>query len=615
MILLPLPKQIEEKEGTLMLKADTMIVMDGSCPQETRVYAGQLKEEISAWAGLCLEMGRGTFRRGDIALKINPAMKEDHYSLSIQEDGAYVTAGSPNALGWGVQTLRQIVRQSAGLLPCLLIEDEPDIPNRGFYHDATRGRIQTLDNLKALADTLCFYKMNQLQLYVEHTYLFRDLTELWRDDTPLTAEEIMELDQYCYERGIELVPSLATFGHLYKLLSTKTCEDLCELPDSFGKKFSFRDRMAHHTVNVSNPASIALVKDMIMEFMQLFRTDKFNLCADETFDLCKGKSADLTKEKETGRIYLDYVKELFDFLIENGKVPMFWGDIICGHPELCEEIPSQVVCLTWGYVDNQSDWAAKIIYKAGALQYLCPGARGWNTWVNVIRGSYLNVTRMCRFARQYDGIGVLNTDWGDFGHINQPVFSIPGLIYGAVCSWGEQVPEYEELNRQISILEFGDASGELLNVLDKIDDQTVFEWYNVADIKEEAERGTDREKIHEIFKKTDMAKVPGCNARLDELEAALRKVSRHIDSSRRGIVECTHVAMEVARAWNNTGAFLAEVDAGNKPLNGAAVAEALERSLHHYQKLWRSNSKEGDLMKITEVFCWYADLVRGFSMK
>ena len=57
--------------------------------------------------------------------------------------------------------------------------------------------------------------MNQLQLYVEHTYLFRNISELWRDETPLTAEEILKLDAYCQERHIDLVPSLASFGHLY----------------------------------------------------------------------------------------------------------------------------------------------------------------------------------------------------------------------------------------------------------------------------------------------------------------------------------------------------------------------------------------------------------------
>ena len=36
----------------------------------------------------------------------------------------------------------------------------------------------------------------------------------WREDTPLTAQEIMELDDYCAARHIELVPSLSTFGHM-----------------------------------------------------------------------------------------------------------------------------------------------------------------------------------------------------------------------------------------------------------------------------------------------------------------------------------------------------------------------------------------------------------------
>src|SRR5699024_8016957 len=107
-----------------------------------------------------------------------------------------------------------IIRQEGAVLPCLEIEDAPEIPNRGYYHDVTRGRIPTLSYLKHLADTLSFYKINQLQLYIEHTYLFEGLSEMWRDDTPLTAADILELDRYCRSLGIDLVPSLSCFGHL-----------------------------------------------------------------------------------------------------------------------------------------------------------------------------------------------------------------------------------------------------------------------------------------------------------------------------------------------------------------------------------------------------------------
>ena len=55
---------------------------------------------------------------------------------------------------------------------------------------------------------------------------------------------------------------------------------------------------------------------------------------------------------------------------------------------------------------------------------------------------------MCSYARKYKAVGILNTEWGDYGHINQPIFSIPGMIYGAVCSWNDKFPDYEDLNYQ-----------------------------------------------------------------------------------------------------------------------------------------------------------------------
>ena len=92
---------------------------------------------------------------------------------------------------------------------------------------------------------------------------------MWRDETPLTAEEIRELDAYCAKLHIELVPSIATFGHLYMLLSTKSYGDLCEFPDSWKEPFSFWDRMQHHTVDVSGGRAIELIKAMIEEYMAL----------------------------------------------------------------------------------------------------------------------------------------------------------------------------------------------------------------------------------------------------------------------------------------------------------------------------------------------------------
>ena len=610
MIVLPIPKKMEGGNAQFMLRKGSMIVLDASCPPGAFVYSQLLQEEIRTWAGLPVSIGRGTFRKGDVLLKMDEKLGDQHYTLEIREEGAFLCGGSLNALGWAVQTMRQIVRQSGGLLEQIAIDDEPDIKNRGFFFDITRGRVLSLETLKWLADAMAFYKMDQLQLYVEHTYLFRDLTEVWRDDTPLTAEEILELDQYCYDRGIELVPSLSTFGHLCKLLQTKTFEPMCELPESTGEAFSFRDRMDHHTVNVSNPDVLPMMKGLIGEYMNLFRSDKFNICADETFDLGKGRSKALAEEKGTGNLYMEYILELFRFLIENGKKPMFWGDIIAQYPDKCSLLPEQAVCLTWGYSATQSDQAVKILHDAGAVQYLCPGVCGWNTWINALPDSYENIRRMCSYGRQYGAVGILNTEWGDFGHINQPVFSIPGMIYGAVWSWGENVPDYQELNRQISVLEYGDVSGRLLSFLGRVNGQNIFKWYYAVSIKEGMEKNIGKDKLSEIFWKEDLTKIPECNRNIQEMMRELCIISRSMDSRNRGILECIQVSMEATWVWNEVGMRLHRLQKGERPTDGMEIAGELEKCLHSFQELWRRVGKEADLAKVSEVFYWYADVLR-----
>lgn len=56
--------------------------------------------------------------------------------------------GGEAGVWYGCQTLLQMAAQCGAVLPAVTIEDEPDIPNRGFYHDITRGRVPKLSFLK-----------------------------------------------------------------------------------------------------------------------------------------------------------------------------------------------------------------------------------------------------------------------------------------------------------------------------------------------------------------------------------------------------------------------------------------------------------------------------------
>ncbi len=632
MILLPVPKRLKEGEGDFSLGFDAGIVMEPSCPAGTSVFARMLQEEIVSSTGFEVPVMRGKAQAGDIRLCVDETYGESEYHLDIKEDGILVCGGSLDCLGYGVQTLRQLFRQYAGLLPVLHIEDAPDFKTRGFFHDVTRGRVQTLPNLKKMVDTMVFYKLNHLELYIEHTYLFRGMTELWRDETPLSAQEIMELDDYCAARGVELVPSLASFGHLYKLLGTRTYEELCELQGSAGQKFSFWNRMEHHTLNAVDERSAALVTAMIGEFMQLFRSDKFNICADETFDLGTGRSREAADERGKDVLYAEFVSKLFDFLIQHGKTPMFWGDIICKSPELLKKFPEEVICLAWGYSENQEDTEVKILHGAGTKLYVCPGTRGWNHWVNQMWESYENIMRMCAYGRKYGALGVLNTDWGDYGHIGHPDFSIPGMIYGAVFSWGEAGLSFEELNRQISVLEFGDASGEFVGCIAKVSACEVFGWDRAVQFKEWSEKGRDTAWLMKELRACGAGRFDEAEGQKRELEGRLWEVCRGMERAKRPVAARAVLALRMLGAWNAVGQCLANRKVSEDamaeqtlresakgkdapctascPKEGAALAKELEQCLFHYKEDWRQNSKEGDLDKVSDIFFWYADWIR-----
>ncbi len=613
MILLPEPQSMTLTDAWCSLPADGQIMVESCCAGITDTYAVLLQSELEESAGFRYGICRG-YALAVISLSQDESLERQEYRLSIREKNVRITGGSSLGILYGIQTLRQILCQAGAVLPCLMIEDRPDFPVRGFYHDVTRGRVPTLAWLKQLADLMSYYKLNQLQLYVEHSYLFQDVSELWRDDTPLTAQEIMELDRYCLERGIELVPSMSTFGHLYKLLSTKRFRQYAEREDAGEQPFGLIDRLEHHTMDACSEEGRNLIKEMIREYLPLFSSNKFNLCADETFDLGKGRNRTLAEQGKTGRLYIEYVKDLCSFVKDFGSEPMIWGDILQGFPELAKELPEGTLCLNWDYAPDVKEDSTRLYAAIGIRQYVCPGVSGWNQLVNLQQDAYENIRRMSAYGLQYGCEGLLNTDWGDFGHINHPTHSIPGLIYGAEASWNRAaLPDYEEMNRRISILEYQDASGKLMDVTGRIAGQVSFGWREAVYFKERwfvqgrkqmcAELVLRRDRIVTARKKQKI---------LDECILELKRCTASIPCGKRSAVYSYILAAEGIGMLNRLGEILLRDSEGKlvEAEDADTLARELETWYYRYRQLWYTLSKESEVYRIGEVLNWYADYLR-----
>ncbi len=327
---------------------------------------------------------------------------------------------------------------------------------------------------------------------MEHTFAFVKHTDLWSCSDPLTHEEILELDTYCLQHHIELVPSLSTFGHFYMGVKSKRKEHLNELDIKASEKnFSFPARQMHYTLDCHNDESIQLIDELIAEFAPLFSSNKFNICCDETFDLGKGKNKKLAEEKGTGRLYMDFLLKVIASVHKQGKQPMMWGDVVLSHFEYIKEIPKDVIFLNWEYAESLlfketagdlivlSD--SKVFKDAGLEYYNCPGVSCWNRNSSRIDGVDRNIKMMAKEAYENGGTGLVNTDWGDYGHFNLLSASYYGMTLGAEASWN--VTAAQDINLfedKFAEIELGDKSKEIPKLLRELGNCELIEWWDLV---------------------------------------------------------------------------------------------------------------------------------------
>lgn len=623
MFLLPNPLKLEMKEGAFFLDRRCEIVLNTSCDFKDMETARLLKKEIESVTGFNILINRAFAEKplNNILLKRCSNKQEiygekEGYKIIINENGVEICAGDNAGLFYGIQTLRQVIRQNAAELPALIIEDKPYFKNRGFYHDVTRGKVPTLETLKELVDRASFYKINHLELYIEHSFAFKNLSEIWMDKDPLTAEEILELDEYCIKRHVELVPSLSTFGHLYELLTSRSYAHLCELEVDMNKPYSWMDRMRHHTLDVSNEESIKVVEDMLAEFVPLFSSKKFNICCDETFDLGKGKNSHKLEKLGSGRLYVDFLNKVIKAMDKYDKEVMFWGDIILKHPEYLSEIPKDVTCLNWGYHAGVTEDDTRTVAESGLPQYVCPSVTGWNRMMNEMDNAFINIIKMVEYGKKYNAVGVLNTDWGDFGHVNLFGNSMPGMIFAASLTWNpEGEKDIEIADEAISTLEYGKDSKGMMKLLRELSRQQPFHWSFLTFWKERELHESEyiapwMERVRNI----DHIAVTKAYHKAVELEKELIKIAKDVSLDRRIDMEEFIISAEGVVIME--ALFLAikkysfgfeEVELVMEP---KALATKIEYWLADYCNLWRKRNKESELQRIKETFIYVTNFLR-----
>lgn len=445
-LLLPRPQEVEPTTAPFTVPDEPVIDLTSSSSR-MRVIAERLNEALKA----C-----GRHPRWSTTVTKGPGQPQTHITLGVHRaglpqpqsyrlvinGGSITVAGADDAgLFYGICTLIQLIRlhtpRTPGeplTLPGLCITDWPDFPHRGVLLDVSRDKVPTMATLFDLVDLLASWKVNQVQLYMEHTFAYRGHEVVWQRASPLTGEEIEALDAFCRDRYMDLVPNQNSLGHMHRWLIHEPYRRLAECPEGFVHPFS--DSPEPYGLCPVDPGSLALLSDLYDQLLPHFSSRYFNVGLDETLDLGQGRSAAACAEKGVEGVYLEFLEQVHRLVTQRGRIMQFWADMIRDRSALIGTLPKDAIALEWGYeADHPFVEHSRLYVDAGLQFYVCPGTSSWNSLAGRTANTLANISNAVIAGRATGAIGVLTTDWGDNGHLQPIPVSYLGFAAGAALSW------------------------------------------------------------------------------------------------------------------------------------------------------------------------------------
>ncbi len=394
---------------------------------------------------------------------------EEAYHLAITNDGIFWSWRHPSGQRYAQATLAQIRRQYDNELPCLLINDAPIFPKRGFMLDISRDRVPTMQHLYEIVDCMAAWKMNHLQLYTEHTFAYTGHETVWKHASPMTPEEMRALDAYGRMRGVELAANQNCFGHLSSWFKHPEYAPLAEISPAGTWDFNgLVQRTGGFSLCPSDPRSLALIDDLLGQLLPNVSSPLVNIGCDETFDVGQGRSHDDVAKRGRATVYLEFVKKVCTIVKKHNKRPQFWADIALEHPESLSQLPDDIIGLAWGYEpDTDFARACTQIRQAQREVWVCPGTSCWRSITGRTSERRANLLTAARDGASHGATGYLATAWGDLGHRQQWPVTLHALCEAAHRAWSGDAA-YDP--RVSSLHAFGDTSLEVGRWLDAYGD-------------------------------------------------------------------------------------------------------------------------------------------------
>ncbi len=369
--IVPRPVSVVLSEGEFTFDSKTSVVI--STPELMGV-AAIFADDVAPFLGKKPTVADRAGKRA-IRLSTDASLADEQYTLTVSKSGVGICGGSPKAVFYGLQSLRQLVVSNVDVkgrvvLPAMTIEDKPHFAHRGAMLDVCR-HIFTVEEVKKYIDILSLHKINrfhwhltedqgwriEIKRYPELTRVgsMRDQTLVGRyrkselyDGTPyggyFTQEQVREIVAYAAERYIEVIPEIEMPGHAVAALTSYPHLGCTGGPYNVRTTWG----ISKEVFCAGKESTFEFVENVLAEVMELFPSKYIHIGGDEcpkdawkACPLCQQRIADegLANENE---LQSYFVSRVCSYLASHGRKVIGWDEIMQGG-----NIPKDATIMSW----------------------------------------------------------------------------------------------------------------------------------------------------------------------------------------------------------------------------------------------------------------------------
>lgn len=473
--IIPRPQALTEGKGAFRFSAKTAIDADPKLRRPAELFAADIQPVVGYRISAA--------EKGTVSLSVDNTLEAEEYSLAVTPKNIHILGGSPRAVFYALQTLRQLIAPD-GTVPAVIVRDKPCFAHRGGMLDSGRHYF-SVKEVKRFIDMLAMHKLNVFHWHLSEDQGWRieirrypRLTEVGSirkqtvigrydksdesrnryDGTPYggfyTQDDIREIVAYAAERYIEVIPEIDMPGHMLGALASYP---------QLGCRGEGYEVWTHWGISkdvlcAGKEATFEFVENVLAEVLELFPSKLIHIggdeCPKERWKECPACQKRIREEgfKNENELQSYFMHRVEKWLHQHGRELIGWDEIMQGG------ISKSAVIMAWTDQFRGTDAA-----RNGNRVIMTPK---WNCYLDYAQTSepeklepigptrYLSMRQVYRLdpydrlkPKEYENIlGIQGNVWteyiADFEHLQK--MALPRMAAIAEVAWAYDRKDYDD---------------------------------------------------------------------------------------------------------------------------------------------------------------------------